>query len=68
MTHQKMLEKLINSENKSNEMKALIAIVDLHHPIDIGYFPEKEFCCGCSNDDSYVLYPCLTIEHIQNNL
>ena len=72
MTHEELLQKLANiahekdaHEARNDFLLALLAVVELHKPMDnlVG-----EFCDACSDRDIYALYPCQTIQVIEKEL
>jgi hypothetical protein len=70
MTHADLLSEIdhdIQSANGLSEpgLRALRAVVELHHPKSSEYFP-ADVCVACSPDiDRWLAYPCPTIVAIQ---
>lgn len=69
MTHDELKEKIYDAF-MCGELKpsALMAVVELHKPLDNLI---AEFCSHCtemSGKDIYTLYPCLTIKAIEKEL
>lgn len=70
MNHEELLEKAQSesADRGGASIAALIAVVELHKPLDNLI---AEFCSHCtemSGKDIYTLYPCLTIKAIEKEL
>ena len=75
MTHDELLARIgymkfevgdsgINEE--STAIQALRAVVELHNP-QVSSFDDTE-CADCSSDELSVIYPCSTIQAIEEQL
>jgi len=68
MTHEKLIKKIQITGHTSLEA-AIIAVVELHKPVQ-SYMFDEEACSHCSSEEDRIeiLYPCATIQAIEKEL
>lgn len=76
MTHEELLARIaklsITPENNvvpSELATALMAVVEMHKPINNPNFPDSDiWCWQCADGRGYAKYPCPTIQTIEKEL
>jgi len=70
MTHDELLKKAQSesADRGGASIAALIAVIELHKPDESDFPDDYENCVECSSNGYVAMYPCPTIQTIQEQL